>query len=162
MGLTRDQVHDRIKELFSDAVIEDERGVVDPWITVKPESLLEVARGIKEDATLSFDLLNLISGIDYPDTDTIEVVYCLDSTTKLHTAIVKVKLPRANPVVASLESVWRTADWHERETFDLVGVKFEGHPNLVRILCAEDWEGHPLRKDYVIPDSYRGIKNVVY
>ena len=51
---------------------------------------------------------------------------------------------------------------HERETFDLMGVIFEGHHNLVRILCAEDWEGHPLRKDYVIPDTYRGLKNVVY
>jgi NADH-quinone oxidoreductase subunit C len=73
-----------------------------------------------------------------------------------------VPLPRDNPRVASVEKVWKTADWHERETFDLLGVTFEGHHNLVRILCAEDWEGHPLRRDYVMPESYRGIKNVVY
>jgi NADH-quinone oxidoreductase subunit C len=79
-----------------------------------------------------------------------------------HWLIVKVPLPRDNPRVASVEKVWKTADWHERETFDLLGVTFEGHHNLVRILCAEDWEGHPLRRDYVMPESYRGIKNVVY
>jgi NADH-quinone oxidoreductase subunit C len=107
-------------------------------------------------------LLSLIAAVDYPDAGTIEVVYCLDSTTEKHRLIVKAALPRESPRIRSLEGVWKTADWHERETYDLMGVIFEGHHNLVRILCAEDWEGHPLRKDYVIPDTYRGLKNVVY
>ncbi len=71
--------------------------------------------------------------------------------------VLKVDLSRENPVVDSLTSVWRGANWHEREAFDLVGIQFTGHPNLVRILCAEDWVGHPLRKDYDYPTEYHGI-----
>ena len=92
----------------------------------------------------------------------IEVIYNLDSTANHHELTVKVKLPRSDPRVASVESILETADWHERETYDLVGVIFEGHHNLVRILCADDWVGHPLRKDYEPPDSFHGIKNVIY
>ncbi len=122
----------------------------------------DLARFARDDDRLDFDLLSLIAGIDYPDTGMIEVVYCLDSTNLKHRLIVKALVPRDNPRIRTLEGVWKTADWHERETFDLMGVIFEGHHNLVRILCAEDWEGHPLRKDYVMPDTYRGLKNVVY
>ena len=114
---------------------------------------------------LGFDLLSCISGVDYPEREEgpeIEVVYHLDSTVNHHGLTIKVKLPRSDPRVASVEEIWRTADWHERETYDLVGVVFEGHHNLVRILCAEDWVGHPLRKDYEPPDSFHGIKNVIY
>ncbi len=162
MGLEREAIHDIVKEKLGDGVVDDQRGIVDPFLVVKADRLLELAQFVRSDSRLDFDLLSLISGVDYPDREEIEVVYCLDSTRQLHRLIVKVALPRDNPAVASVESVWRTADWHERETFDLVGVIFEGHPNLVRILCAEDWEGHPLRKDYVIPETYRGIRNVVY
>ena len=91
----------------------------------------------------------------------IEVIYCVDSTSQLCSLIFKAALPREQPQVATVEHVWRTADWHERETFDLLGVHFEGHHNLERILCAEDWEGHPLRKDYVIPETFQGLKNVI-
>jgi NADH-quinone oxidoreductase subunit C len=90
------------------------------------------------------------------------VLYCLDSTTQRHRLLLKVKLPRDAPRLPSLEGIWKAADWHEREAFDLMGVVFDGHHNLVRILCAEDWEGHALRKDYVIPERYHGIKNIVY
>jgi NADH-quinone oxidoreductase subunit C len=116
----------------------------------------------RDDASLRFDLLSAISGVDYPDRGVIEVLYFLDSTEHTHRLVFKVALPRANPRIPTVEDVWRTADWHERETFDLLGVRFVGHHNLVRILCAEDWVGHPLRKDYVIPDEYHGIKNIVY
>lgn len=162
MGLVSDQLHDLIKERFGASVVDDQREVVDPFLVVKPEVIEDLATFARDDERLRFDLLSLISGIDYPDAGTIEVVYCLDSTTEKHRLIVKAPVPRDNPRIRTLEGVWRTADWHERETFDLMGVIFEGHHNLVRILCAEDWEGHPLRKDYVIPDEYRGLKNVVY
>ena len=162
--MDRGQIHDTINAQFSDAVVTDERGGVEPFLVVKAESWLEVAKFCRDDGSLQFDYLNIIAGVDYPERDggQIEVVYVIDSTSQGHRVVIKVILPRDNPKVASVESVWRTADWHERETFDLVGVEFAGHPNLVRILCAEDWEGHPLRKDYVTPESYRGIKNVVY
>jgi NADH-quinone oxidoreductase subunit C len=155
-----------LKEKFGDGIVEEVTDTIDPFVVVDAKILYDVAQFVRDEEELNFDLLSLISGVDYlPKDDTegrIEVVYCLDSTKHLHRLIVKVYLPRENPSVASVEKLWRAADWHERETFDMMGVNFEGHHNLIRILCAEDWEGHPLRKDYVIPESYHGIKNIVY
>ena len=95
----------------------------------------------------------------------LEIVYHLSSTLNKHTLVVKVKSPRwkddqtgALPEIPSLVDVWKTADWHERETYDLSGIHFVGHPDLRRILCPEDWVGHPLRKDYEMPLEYHGIR----
>ena len=154
-----------IKEKLPEAVVEAILDGVDPFVVVKAEQWGETARLCRDDSRLGFDLLSCISGVDYPEREEgpeIEVVYHLDSTVNHHGLTIKVKLPRSDPRVASVEEIWRTADWHERETYDLVGVVFEGHHNLVRILCAEDWVGHPLRKDYEPPDSFHGIKNVIY
>ncbi len=154
-----------IKEKLPEAVVEEVLDGVDPFVVVKAEQWGETARLCRDDSRLGFDLLSCISGVDYPEREEgpeIEVVYHLDSTVNRHGLTIKVKLPRSDPRVASVEEIWRTADWHERETYDLVGVVFEGHHNLVRILCADDWVGHPLRKDYESPDSFHGIKNVIY
>ena len=95
----------------------------------------------------------------------LELVYHLSSITKKHNLVVKAMLPRWHkdvpgelPHIPSVTSVWSTADWHEREVFDLSGVLFDGHSNLNRILCPEDWVGHPLRKDYEMPLEYHGIR----
>ena len=154
-----------IKEKLPEAVVEEVLDGVDPFVVVKAEQWGETARLCRDDSRLGFDLLSCISGVDYPEREEgpeIEVIYHLDSTVNHHGLTIKVKLPRGDPRVASVEEIWRTADWHERETYDLVGVVFEGHHNLVRILCADDWVGHPLRKDYESPDSFHGIKNVIY
>tara|TARA_B100001013_G_scaffold319860_1_gene228983 strand:+ start:685 stop:1185 length:501 start_codon:yes stop_codon:yes gene_type:complete len=154
-----------IKEKLPEAVVEEVLDGVDPFVVVKAEQWGETAQLCRDDSRLGFDLLSCISGVDYPEREEgpeIEVIYHLDSTVNHHGLTIKVKLPRSDPRVASVEEIWRTADWHERETYDLVGVIFEGHHNLVRILCAEDWVGHPLRKDYESPDSFHGIKNVIY
>ena len=154
-----------IKEKLPGAVVEEGLDGVDPFVVVRAEQWGETARLCRDDSRLGFDLLSCISGVDYPEREEgpeIEVIYHLDSTVNHHGLTIKVKLPRSDPRVASVEEIWRTADWHERETYDLVGVIFEGHHNLVRILCAEDWVGHPLRKDYESPDSFHGIKNVIY
>ena len=154
-----------IKEKLPGAVVEEVLDGVDPFVVVKTEQWGETALLCRDDSRLGFDLLSCISGVDYPEREEgpeIEVIYHLDSTVNHHGLTIKVKLPRSDPRVASVEEIWRTADWHERETYDLVGVVFEGHHNLVRILCAEDWVGHPLRKDYEPPDSFHGIKNVIY
>lgn len=155
-----------LKEKFGDGIVEENADGIDPFVVVDKKIVLELAEFLKTEEDLSFDLLSLISGVDYlPKDDAegrIEVVYFLDSTKHYHRLIVKVHLPRDDASLSSVENVWRAADWHERETFDLVGVVFEGHHKLIRILCAEDWEGHPLRKDYVIPERYHGIKNIVY
>ncbi|MEC9032164.1 MAG: NADH-quinone oxidoreductase subunit C [Planctomycetota bacterium] len=154
-----------IKEKLPEAVVEEILDGVDPFVVVKAEQWGETAQLCRDDSRLGFDLLSCISGVDYPEREDgpeIEVIYHLDSTVNHHGITIKVKLPRSDPRVASVEKIWQTADWHERETYDLVGVVFEGHHNLVRILCAEDWVGHPLRKDYEPPDSFHGIKNVIY
>jgi NADH-quinone oxidoreductase subunit C len=121
-------------------------------------------------------MLNLITAVDYFHTDPkkaakapwrphLELVYHLSSVAKKHALAVKVKLPRWKdavegqlPEAPTVSGVWKTADWHEREVFDLSGVNFLGHPDLRRILCPEDWAGHPLRKDYEMPLEYHGIR----
>ncbi len=104
--------------------------------------------------------LQVITGTDYEDR--IEVSYVLCSFTKNNELILKVKLPKADPnavpEIDSVCSVWKAADWQERECYDMVGVIFKNHPNLRRILCPEDWEGWPLRKDYVVAEEYHGMK----
>lgn len=145
-----------VKEKHGDAVEAVDETRRDPFVLVKAAQIMQVATFLRDDSRLRFDLLSLISAVDYPKT-TIEVVYHLDSVALNHTFVLKVKLPRDKPVVDSLVSVWRTADWHERESYDLMGIQFEGHPNLDRILCAEDWVGHPLRKDYAWPEEYHGV-----
>jgi NADH-quinone oxidoreductase subunit C len=162
MGLDSAQIHAAVQAKFPQAIVEDQVAAVDPFLVIRPEELESVAFFCRDDESLQLDMLSCITGVDYPERQAIEVIYSLDSTTQHHRLTIKVQLPRDNPTVSTVESVWRTADWHERETYDLLGVDFAGHHNLIRILCAEDWEGHPLRKDYVMPESYHGIKNVVY
>ncbi len=149
---------------------------VDPWIEVDPAALVEVCVFLRDEPGLQFNYLNCVSGVDYLQTDPkkakktpwephLEVVYHLWSLPRKHSLVLKVKLPRWRndqpgelPEVPSVAGVWSTADWHEREVYDLMGVRFTGHPNLRRILCPEDWVGHPLRKDYEMPLEYHGIR----
>ena len=149
---------------------------IDPWIQVDASAIVEVARFLRDDERLQFKHLNDLCGVDYLETDPkklakfghephIEVVYQLSSLTLRHSLKLKVVVPRwkndvagALPVVPSVSSLWGIANWHEREAYDLVGIHFEGHPNLRRILCPEDWVGHPLRKDYAFPLEYHGVR----
>jgi NADH-quinone oxidoreductase subunit C len=149
---------------------------LDPFVVVEPGDFREMCRVLRDDPRLQFDLLNCITGVDYFEADSakapkagfephLEVVYHFSSFVKRHRFVVKIVLPRWKdgkegdlPEVPSIADLWRAADWHERETYDLVGVKFSGHPDLRRILLSEDWEGHPLRKDYVFPLEYHGIR----
>lgn len=160
---------DILKEKFGAKILEaaaektaatkDSAGVKDLFVKVAPQDLVEIATFCRDEPRLRFDMLSCLTATDFPKENKIQLVYNLDSIPQNHWLTVKVDLPRESPRAPTLEQVWRTADWHEREAFDLVGVIFEGHHNLVRILCAEDWEGHPLRKDYVMPEYYHGIPN---
>ncbi len=161
---------------FGDKVTGGNFEAVDPWIEVSPDGLIEVMTYLKSDDALQFDMLNCITAVDYFQPDPkkaakagfdphLQVVYHLSSISKKHTLVVKVMLPRWKddvegqlPEVPSVCSIWRTADWHEREVYDLSGVNFVGHPDLCRILCPEDWVGHPLRRDYEMPLEYHGIR----
>jgi NADH-quinone oxidoreductase subunit C len=149
---------------------------IDPWIEVAVDAIVEVAAYCKHDDRLRFDHLNNLCGVDYLEPDPkkaakfghdphIEVVYHLSSYEHHHRVTVKVKMARWQndeegqlPVVPSVSSVWASADWHEREAYDLMGIDFSGHPNMRRILCPDDWVGHPLRKDYEFPLEYHGIR----
>jgi NADH-quinone oxidoreductase subunit C len=161
---------------FGDRIKSKNAEAIDPFVVVAPADLVEVCRFLRDDPRLQFDLLNCISGVDYLEIDPkkapkagfdphTEVVYHLSGFPKRHRFVVKLILPRWKddkpgqlPEVPSVTGLWRTAEWHEREVYDLSGVYFTGHPDLTRILLAEDWEGHPLRKDYVYPLEYHGIR----
>jgi NADH-quinone oxidoreductase subunit C len=156
MPLTLVQVYDRIKARFPEAVTAVVECVGDPYAVVKAASIVDVCRWLRDDADLRFELCSSISGTD--DTVDFWVVYHLTSAAKNHRAVLKVKAePREAPSVPSVTSVWKAADWHEREAFDMYGIEFAGHPDLRRILLPEDWPGYPLRKDYEFPDEYQGI-----
>jgi len=127
------------------------------WITIPAERLKEVAKFLRDDDSLLLDMLMCLSGVHYPDDNELGVTYHTHSTENSHKLTFKVRVSVDNPVVPSLESIWKTADWHEREAYDMFGIIFEGHPNHTRILCPDDWEGYPLRKDYVPQEFYQGI-----
>jgi NADH-quinone oxidoreductase subunit C len=155
MALTLKQVYDRIQEKFPSGVASVAESPGDAFCVLKKESLVAVCRWLKEEPELAFDLCSCISGTD--DTKDLWVVYHLYSIPKNQRAVLKVNVGRENPSLPSVSEVWRAADWHERETYDMYGIRFEGHPDLRRILLPEDWEGYPLRKDYEFPDEYQGI-----
>jgi len=153
--MTPQEIVDRLKEKFGDKVLESKLDGVSPWTEVDPAAILEISRFLRDDEALLMDHLELLGGVDYKDR--IEVVYVVYSMKHRQRHILKVKLPRENPHIRTVESVWRVANWHERETYDMFGIVFDGHSDFRRILCPDDWEGYPLRRDYVFPKSYRGM-----
>lgn len=132
----------------------------DPWFQVAPWEIEHVSEFLRDDKDLAFDYLECITGVDYPDDKQIRVVYHVYSYTKKHRVVIKVLLDREDPAMPTLVNVWSTANWQERECFDLLGVLFEGHPDLRRLLLPDDWEGHPLRKDYEEKEEYHGIPTI--
>jgi len=136
-----------------------EEAMTPKGIRIHPLDIKQVCLGLRDDPSCYFDMLSCITALDNgPETGTFDIVYNLYSIPfDLHLAL-KVVLPREEPLIDSVQDIWRTADWHEREAWDMFGVKFAGHPDLRRILLPADWEGHPLRKDYKQQEYYRGVK----
>ena len=152
------EIHSALKKAFADAVQElSTEGAGDPFIVVAGDRVRDICKHLRDEADLAFDTLMCLSGIDFAD-GTLGVVYHLDSMQKKHKLTLKVRVPAEAPECQSVEAVWKTANWHEREAFDLFGIRFEGHPDLRRILLPDDWVGYPLRKDYQLPEYYRGMK----
>ncbi len=152
-----DQVADSLDALIADVVIH--RGEI--TFHVSRDNLLEVADKLRNDPALRFELCSGVSGVHYPDDEGRELhaVYHLTSMTFNRTIRVEVSVPDADPHIPSIVAIYPTNDWHERETYDMFGLIFDGHPALTRILMPDDWPGHPQRKDYPlggIPVEYKG------
>ncbi|HWS60001.1 MAG TPA: NADH-quinone oxidoreductase subunit C [Flavobacterium sp.] len=117
-------------------------------ITVPPEQLFQLMTQLKSNPETNFDYLFCVTGIDWGKA--LGVIYHLESTTHRHQLVVKVKTEdRENPTFDSVYTIWQTAEFHEREVFDFFGIKFNNHPKLKRLFLTEEWDGFPLRKDYV-------------
>ncbi len=169
-----EEIHQKLTERFGDAIRGMHTEARDPWIEVAADRIRETAEFLRDDEALAFDALNDLCGVDYLEMDPkkknpvephLEVVYHLYSYTHRHWLVIKVRLPRWKndvpgtlPELDTVSDIWPIADWHEREAYDLVGIRFRDHPNLRRILCVEDWVGHALRKDYEMPLEYHGIR----
>ncbi len=136
-------------EIIAKSLPDAVTGLADGALWVKSGSVLEVARLLKDSPELDLNFLSSVTGIDWYPTH-FEVVYHLVSLTNNHGLVLKTKTAdRANPVVPSVVSVWCGANLQEREVYDLMGISFAGHPNLKRVLLWDEFEGHPLRKDFV-------------
>ena len=168
-------IHQRLVGRFGAVIAGSDFTAIDPWIEVAADRLADVCLFLRDEPDLRFEMLHCITGVDYFEPDAkkaaaagwsphVEVLYHLSSMACRHRLVLRVTLPRWKddkegqlPELATVSGIWRTADWHEREVFDLMGIRFLGHPDLRRILLSEDWAGHPLRKDYQRPTEYHGI-----
>ena len=151
---------DAMKEAFPDLGLEaaplcrhlDGRESDQLWVRVPPERLIEVMTFLRNDPRTKFEQLSDLAGIDYlefPDaTDRFAVIYSLLSLTHNHRLWVKAFVNDPDPSLESVTGIWAAADWPEREVFDMFGIRFENHPDLRRILTPDEFEDHPLRKDY--------------
>jgi len=151
------EIYNELKTEFGDAVIAfNDQEPVDPCIIITSEKLFEICHTLRDKEKFHFDYMMCLSGLDLGEN--VGVVYHLYSMKHKHKVVLKLTAPKTDPKVPSVERIWRTADWHEREAYDLLGINFIGHHNLIRILCPYDWEGHSLRKDYTAPEFYKGMK----
>ncbi|MEO0894898.1 MAG: NADH-quinone oxidoreductase subunit C [Bacteroidota bacterium] len=153
-----------IKELidqhFPGAIKDSQADVLQPWLYIGREDLQQVAIFLRDHGPLSFDYLSLLSGVDLgKEKDELEVVYHLYSLLYEHGIVLRTRTSKSElEAIPTVSHIWKAADWHEREAYDMLGIPFEGHPDLRRILMPEDWEGFPLRKDYTSAESYHNIK----
>jgi NADH-quinone oxidoreductase subunit C len=139
----------RLRERFPEAIRATSTDRGDATAEIAPGALLDVCAFLRDDPALAFDLLVDVTAVDYIGTvPRFEIVYHLCSIAKNHRVRLKARVPEEDPRIASLTELWRGADWLERETFDMYGIRFEGHPDLRRIYLYEEFQGHPLRKDY--------------
>ncbi len=153
-----EQIKELIQSEYSDAILGEDENSSPNALIIKAESLHQVCEILHANENTYFDQLSCLSGIDNgAETGTMEIVYNLYSIPHNLHLMLKVKIDRSKPSMDSVSDIWKTADWHEREAFDLYGIHFNNHPDLRRILLPEDWEGFPLRKDYVEQEKYHDV-----
>ena len=152
------EIHGILKSMFEEGIGEVKTDKpVDPYIFIEASKINAVCYFLRDEERLQFDAIMCLSGVDY-DKDNLAVVYHLCSYALGHKVVLKTLVPKSEPKVPSVYDVWASVEWHEREAFDLMGIVFENHPDLRRILCPEDWDGYPLRKDYKVQEFYNGMK----
>lgn len=152
------EVHATLSARFGEAIgpwAAPEHG--DASIPVAAAALRDVALFLRDDPAMAFDFLRCVSSVDRKEV--LSSVYHLYSLEHGTAVTLRVDVDRAAPRVATVSDIWPAADWHEREAYDMMGIEYEGHPELRRILLPADWEGFPLRKDYVVPTEYHGLTN---
>ncbi len=170
---TSEEIYQILKDKFQDKIVEFKNVQFEPHIIVDAKAIKDIGLFLRDEEGLEFDALMCLSGVDDANGEkkteedgtitivggTISVYYHLHSIIQNHKLTLKVFTSREEPEIESVESVWKTADWHEREAYDMFGIKFLNHPDLRRILMPYDWEaGYPLRKDYKNPEFYKGMK----
>ncbi len=148
-----------IGKFGEDVIVKENTVLIQPQLTIAADKIHAVCLELRDHENTFFDYLTCLSGLDNgPEKAMMEVVYHLYSIPFNHHLILKVELPRETPTVPTVSDIWRSADWHEREAYDMFGIIFANHPDLRRILLPADWEGFPLRKDYQEQELYHGIK----
>lgn len=162
-----DEVRHELQRVLPDIDAAIEAIVVDRGeltLHVRRERLLDVARLLRDEPSLRFEMCSSVSGVDYPADPTgrrLHAVFHLTSLTWRRRVRLEVSVPDSDPRVPSVAGLWPGVNWHERETWDMFGIIFEGHPGLTRILMPDDWPGHPQRKDYPlggVPVEYKGAR----
>jgi NADH-quinone oxidoreductase subunit C len=152
--MTPEEIFSFLQSGLPDVNVELQKGEAgDSWILLQPADVLTVLGHLK--SKLGLNYLACLSGVDYEST--LGVVYILRSMTQKFEIMVKVLLPKDDPKVTTVSDLFPSAEWFEREAFDLLGIRFQDHPDLRRLMMPEDWKGHPLRKDYQPPAEYHGI-----
>ncbi|MBK9099780.1 MAG: NADH-quinone oxidoreductase subunit C [bacterium] len=171
---TAEEIFNQLKEKFGSSVIELKTDKpIEPFIGINPLEIDKICLYLRDDKDLLFDSIMNLSGVDDANGTkekdekgletikggTLSVYYHLESTKLRHKLTLKTFTDREKPEVVSVTEVWKGADWHEREAYDMYGIIFLNHPDLRRILMPYDWEfGYPLRKDYKNPEFYQGMK----
>lgn len=169
-----EEIFDILKKEFNDSILSiDKETPTEPIIEVDPLKINIIGDFLRVNEELLFDSLMCLSGVDDANGTkvkgedgsetiqggTLSVYYHLHSVNLKHKITIKVSAQREDPKIESVENVWKCADWHEREAFDMYGINFLNHPDLTRILMPYDWDaGYPLRKDYKNPEFYQGMK----
>jgi NADH-quinone oxidoreductase subunit C len=151
------KIHAILEERFGASVVELV-DAIDPYTVIKDVARFkEVMQFLRDDPRMRFDFLRSVTGVDYPEANQIASVYHFYSYDLAHAHVVKYLCNREAPEVPTVMDLWPTANWFERESYDLTGILYLGHSDLRRIMLPDDWVGHPLRKDYVEEPDYHGI-----
>lgn len=153
--MTIDEIIKHLQDTFPEAGLVEEDTKPDKVLRVSASALHQVCLALRDDPALAFNCLMCLSGLEMGDE--LQTVYHLYSMNHRHKFTIRCGVSKEEPSTPTVSDIWATAEWHERESFDLLGIVYENHPDPRRILLPDDWEGHPLRKDYVPQDKWHNI-----